>query len=119
LPDLRGRVPVYQGEGISLGQRGGEETHTLNVSEIPAHFHQMMALAPNDGSGNTNIPTSNFFSNAAPNELYTSGGGAPQTAVLNPATITGTGGSQPHENRQPFLTLNFCIALQGIFPSRN
>jgi microcystin-dependent protein len=118
LPDLRGRVPVYQGQGINLGQAGGQEAHTISIAEMPTHMHQMNALAGTGGAQNVNVPTGNYLNNSAPNELYNSGAGA-QLVAMNPATISNTGASQAHENRQPFLVLNFCIALQGIFPSRN
>ena len=116
LPDLRGRTPVYQGQGITLGEKGGQEAHTLTVSEIPTHVHLLTALAPNDGANNVNVPTGNYFSNTSPNELYVSGN--PNTN-LNQASISMVGGSQAHNNMQPSLVLAFCIALQGIFPSRN
>ncbi|HNL39145.1 MAG TPA: tail fiber protein [Saprospiraceae bacterium] len=114
LPDLRGRVPMHVGNGHVQGERAGEEAHTLSVGEMPVHNHIVNAVAPNDSSGNTNLPANALLSNTAPAELYASGPGS-----LSPVaqTISVAGGSQPHENRQPFLVLNFCVALQGIFPS--
>ncbi len=110
LPNLQGRVPVYVGNGIVLGQMGGETGHTLNMAEMPAHIH------PPVGSGttaNAADPTGNLW--AAVNGAYSP---TPNTA-MNPACVLNAGGSQPHENMSPYLTLNFCIALQGIFPSQN
>jgi microcystin-dependent protein len=113
LPDLRGRTPIHTGGqiGAVLGQRGGEAAHTVTISEMPAHTH--IAQGSNNNGDNV-IPTGNVFGVVA--GLY----GPPAALTsLAPASITNVGGSQPHENRQPFLTLNFCIALQGIFPSQN
>jgi microcystin-dependent protein len=111
LPDLRGRVPVHVGAGFVQGQKAGEEAHTLISSEMPAHPHSVSASsgAPNQGS-----PAGNEW--AALNNGYSTG--TPNTA-LDVSAIGVGGGSQSHENRQPYLVLNFVIALQGIFPSRN
>ncbi len=111
LPDLRSRVPFHFGNGHTLGERAGEESHTLNLEELPAHTH-----IPNGSSAAANAasPAGNVWAS-------TPGGGyaaTPDTA-LNPASITNTGGSQAHTNLSPYLVLNFCIALQGIFPSQN
>lgn len=119
LPDMRGRTPVYQGQGIAQGEKGGQEFHTLTIQELPTHIHQVNGVAGAGGAENVNIPTNNYLNNSSPNEMYNTGAGNPQLVAMNAATISNTGGSQPHENRQPFLVLNFCIALQGIFPSRN
>lgn len=111
LPDLRGRVPIHVGSGFTLGQRGGENAHTLTMAELPQHNH-LVTTTTADGSVVT----------AAGNQLgsYNNGYGAPSNlAALAPATVTNIGGSQPHENRSPFLTLSYIIALQGIFPSPN
>ena len=112
LPDARGRVPIHRGDGFTLGTRGGEQAHTLSQSEMPAHPHALMAT-----NGNTNSaanPSGNVLGPA--NNLY----GAPGTlTTLSPSSVTNTGGSQAHLNMQPFLTISFCIALQGIFPSPN
>ena len=115
LPELRGRVPVFMGSGLTLGERAGQEAHTLTVSELPQHTHFLSAKAPADGSANVNNPNGVFFSNSAPAEIYTTN---LQGAPLIGTSVSVYGGSQPHENRQPSLTLNFCIALQGIFPSQ-
>jgi microcystin-dependent protein len=110
LPDLRGRVPIHVGSGHTLGERGGEQAHTLSISEIPTHTHSGRASS---ASGNTNNPSGNVLA-AHRGGLYRS----PANLVsLNAATLSNIGGSQAHLNMQPFLTITFCIALQGIFPS--
>ena len=111
LPNLQGRIPIHFGNGHTLGEVGGEENHTLIASEMPAHTHIFSAsnVAPNQGTpaGNMWASNSGAYSSAQPN------------ASMNPASISTAGGSQPHTNLQPFLVLNFIIALQGIFPSQN
>jgi microcystin-dependent protein len=113
LPDLRARVPIHVGNGHTLGETGGEQAHTLSIAELPTHVHT--ANATNNG-GTTNTVSGNVLANVSPNELYV---GATNLVAVNPATITNVGGSQAHLNMQPFLILNFCIALQGIFPSQS
>lgn len=110
LPDLRGRTPMHMGGGHTLGERGGEQNHTLSISEIPQHTHVLNGLSDN---GTTPIAAGNLLASAA--GLY---GPANSLTSLLPATVTNVGGSQPHQNMQPYLTLSFCIALQGIFPSQ-
>lgn len=111
LPDLRGSTPIHVGSGHTLGERGGEQAHTLSIAELPTHTHVAMASSAN---GSTPIPNTNFLGAAA--NLYN----APASLVsLLPQTIANAGGSQAHLNMMPFLTLSFCIALQGIFPSPN
>lgn len=111
LPDLRGRVPIHEGNGHTLGERAGEQAHTVSISEMPAHTHVLMGF---DANATTNIPTGNSL--AASTAVYH----APTSLVpLHPQSITSVGGSQAHLNMMPFLTLSFCIALQGIFPSPN
>ena len=111
LPDLRGRVPIHVGNGFVQGERGGEEAHTLTQSEMPAHNHFLMAnnagatqAAPGGAvlasSANTYAPLANL-------------------TTIAPGTLTTVGGSQPHSNLQPYLVINWMIALQGIFPSQN
>lgn len=109
LPDLRSRVPIHVGSGHTLGERGGEQAHTLSIAEIPTHTHVANGSSAN---ADNNDPTSRFL--ASSNNIYH----APTNLTsLSPSTVTNVGGSQAHLNLQPFLTLSFCIALQGIFPS--
>ena len=112
LPDLRSRVPIHVGAGFIQGQAGGQEFHTLTLSEMPAHNHFVQASA---AAQTTNVPAGNLLAsiNAPQYNPPT------QLTTLHPSTITNVGGSQPHENRQPFTVLLFCIALQGVFPSHN
>ncbi len=111
LPDLRGCVPFHVGGGLAQGQRAGEQAHTLTLQELPTHTHVPLGSS---NSANAVSPAENVWASF-------SGDGYATTAntTLNPESITNTGGSQPHENMSPYLVLNFCIALQGIFPSRN
>ncbi len=111
LPNLQGRTPVHVGNGFTLGQNGGEQSHTLTLSEMPQHTHPAFAssAAADQGSPTNNLwaPGNEATFDAAPN------------TPMNPATTTAVGGGQPHPNQSPYLVLNICIALQGIFPSRN
>jgi microcystin-dependent protein len=110
LPDLRGRTPIHVGSGHTLGERGGEQAHTLSIAEIPTHTH--VVNASSTATGGVATPNGNFLGGA--NNAYHT----PSSLVsMNAGTITAVGGSQAHLNLQPFLTLSFCIALQGIFPS--
>lgn len=111
LPDLRGRVPIHVGSGHTLGERGGEQAHTLSIGELPQHTH---VLYGSTQSGNVFVPQSNVLA-GSPNPTYSTTISA--LAAMSPQTVGNTGGSQAHLNMQPFLTLSFCIALQGIFPS--
>jgi microcystin-dependent protein len=110
LPDLRGRVPIHVGSGHTLGERGGEQAHTVSIAELPEHTHTVAANSAATG-GNAN-PTGRFLGGA--NNAYHS---PTDLTAMNTGTVTNTGGSQAHLNMQPFLTVSFCIALQGIFPS--
>ena len=110
LPNLDGRVPIHMGSGHTLGERGGEQSHTLSISETPTHTHPAQGSS---GNGATVLPGGNML--AAYASLYSSGG---NPTSLIPASVGNTGGSQAHLNMQPFLVLNFSIALQGIFPSQ-
>jgi microcystin-dependent protein len=111
LPDLRGRTPIHVGSAHTLGERGGEQAHTLSIAELPTHTHVANASS---AAGATPIPGGNLLASA--NNLYA----APTNLTsLSPTMVANTGGSQAHPNMQPFLTLTFCIALQGIFPSPN
>lgn len=111
LPDLRGRVPVHFGNGVTLGQSAGEETHTLTPAEMPTHTHAVMA----GGEATAIPPAGNVWGSVAGQNLYA----ATATAAMAGAAISTAGSSQPHNNMQPYAVLNFCIALQGVFPSRN
>jgi microcystin-dependent protein len=123
LPDLRSRTPVGFGQTFVLGERGGEENHTLLISEIPQHNHVLMS--DNVNAGNAATPASNTYLGKA-NGVNSSGGtfpvgmygNAPGNTTLASQTVTNTGGSQAHNNLMPYLCLNVCIALQGIFPSQ-
>jgi microcystin-dependent protein len=118
IPDLRGRVPVGSGQGpglsnYDLGEVAGSETVTLTTQEIPAHSHTV--------SASSNDPSANRASNAAlaATNIYDPNGADGRT-FMNPNVMPPSGGNnQPHENRQPFLVLNYCIAMTGIYPSRN
>jgi microcystin-dependent protein len=112
LPDLRGRTPIHVGSGHTLGERGGEQAHTLSIAELPEHTH--VAQASNNAATDT-IPTASLVvSQGGEFEIFR----PPDALVaMKAGTITNVGGSQAHLNMQPFLTLNLCIALQGIFPS--
>jgi microcystin-dependent protein len=115
LPDLRSRVPIHMGSGFTLGERAGEQAHTLSISELPTHTHSAFG---NNTPAATGDPTTAFLAQtaAAFGNVYLS---PPNNLVaLNPNSILPAGGSQAHLNMQPFLTLSFCIALQGIFPSQ-
>jgi len=110
LPDLRGRVPIHVGSSHPLGERGGEQAHTLSSAELPTHTHGLA------------VSTSATGGNASPaNRVIGGGSNAYHTpsnlTSMHPASVANVGGSQPHLNMQPFLTINFSIALQGIFPS--
>jgi microcystin-dependent protein len=116
LPDNRGRTPIHVGNNHTLGERGGEQAHTLSISELPTHTHEMKGLSTSNFSGNTSSLNNNVFSTTNPAQLY---GAASSLTAISSGTIPNVGGSQAHLNMQPFLTLSFCIALQGIFPSSN
>ncbi len=115
LPSLQGRVPFHMGNGLTLGEVGGETAHTLNISELPAHTHTPVGSSSNPSAAS---PAGNLWA-AASGGGYMNPVNNPSNTSLNPASITSTGGNQAHENMSPYLVLNFCIALQGIFPSQN
>jgi microcystin-dependent protein len=111
LPDLRGKVPMHFGGGHTLGETAGQTAHTITMSEMPAHNHLVSTTNVNATQVS---PASGQFASAL--NVYR---GFDQATTMTPASLSSVGGSQPHENRQPILALNFCIALQGIFPSQN
>lgn len=127
LPDLRSRTPVsyassvdpgWQPPSVQIGQTGGVENVTLLSTNLPAHNHNVNATTTN---GNNRIPSSRVYATSINTTtaipLYASSSGP--LVAMNPQTVAATGGNQPHPNMQPYTTINFCIALQGIFPSRN
>jgi microcystin-dependent protein len=117
LPDLRGRVPIHVGSGHTLGERGGEQAHTLSIAELPEHTHVLWASSAAGNSVNPRPISGGTVFAADPGNTYAP---SPQNlTAFNAASVTNTGGSQAHLNMQPFLALNFSIALQGIFPSPN
>jgi microcystin-dependent protein len=113
LPDLRGRTPIHVGNGHTLGERGGEQAHTLSIAELPTHTHVAQGTSNVANAGN---PAGNLLATttATTGDVYAP---ASQLVAMAPQSVTNVGGSQAHLNMQPFLTLSFCIALQGIFPS--
>jgi microcystin-dependent protein len=112
LPNLQGRVPFHQSSGFTLGQRGGETAHTVTISEMPQHVHQAVGSSSTASSPS---PSNNLWCQNG-SSSYSS---ATADGAMNSACITNVGGSQPHNNMAPYLVLNFIIALQGIFPTRN
>jgi len=112
LPNLQGRAPIHMGNGHTLGELGGEQAHTLNISEMPSHTHTPVGT---NSAPDKPHPTGNTWANTAGNNAYASAA----NSNMNPTAVTTVGGSQAHQNMQPFLTLNFIIALQGIYPTQN
>jgi microcystin-dependent protein len=109
LPDLRGRTPIHVGSGHTLAEKGGEQAHTLSIAEIPEHQHVASATSDN---AVVDAPAGNLLASGA--NQYAA---PPPNTALVASSVTNVGGSQAHVNMQPFLTLTFCIALVGIFPS--
>lgn len=116
LPDLRDKAPLHVGNGHTQGETGGQQTHTLTVSEMPTHTHIVQASG---SSADTVLSTGNILAVSQANIYLNPTQGSPNFTNVNTQTIANVGGSQAHQNEQPFLTLVFCIALQGIFPSQN
>ena len=112
LPDLRGRVPVHVGNGVTLGQKAGEEIHTLTINEMPAHNHVV-----NGGSESATLRAAagNVWG-ASLKDTYEA---AQPSTQMNMQALSTTGNSQPHQNMQPFSVVNYCIAITGIYPTRN
>jgi microcystin-dependent protein len=111
LPNFQGRVPLHVGQGFQQGQSGGEEAHTLTISEVPAHAHPVIASS---NPASQPSPAGAFATDTGRN-VYA----ASANSAMAPQAVAPAGQSQPHENRSPFLALSFCIALVGIFPSQN
>jgi microcystin-dependent protein len=112
LPDLRGRLPIHQGNGFSLAQSGGVETVTLTVNQIPGHSHPFLCST---SPGASRDPTKNSLATVIAGSIYVQ---QPPTAALAAQSILATGGSQPHDNFQPYLCVSFIISLFGVFPSQ-
>lgn len=119
LPDLRGRSMVGQGQGpglsdIQMGERGGTETVTLTTANMPSHNHMVTAT---DSDADSDAAVNGVRLGTAGANIYTSGGSA--TVRLAADSTTPTGSNAPFGNRDPFLGINYCIALVGVFPSRS
>ena len=112
LPNLRGRVPIKVGNGHDLGEAAGSTSVTVNIQQLPTHIHGLQAS--NVDQNRVAAPAGAYLGPV--NNLYVA---AASLTTMTPATVTSVGGSQPHNNMMPYLTLNFIIALQGIFPSQN
>jgi microcystin-dependent protein len=117
LPNLQGRASMHMGDGRVIGQQGGEAFHTLTPAEVAAHSHGLRA---SNNNANLLLPNNAIPARVA-SPMYSAGTPTSQeiSVAMHPLSIATAGGSQPHENRQPYLTLNICIALTGIYPSRN
>lgn len=111
LPNLQGRTFLHVGNGFTLGQAGGETTHTLSINELPTHTHLVGASAT---AGTVATPLNNVPAHGAKASY-----GTTPDLTMNPDAVNSVGGNQPHENMPPYLVINFIIALQGIFPSQN
>jgi microcystin-dependent protein len=111
LPDLRGRLPLHQGNGFTLAETGGVETVTLTIAQMAAHRHPMLASLNNAG---TSTPTGNVTGQVGATQIYRE---VPAASAMSPLAVGSVGGSQPHNNFQPYLCLDFIISLFGIFPS--
>ena len=116
LPNLRGRVPISFGNGHTLGEAAGSTAVTVNIQQLPTHPHALMASNAQGNKVNPNFGGTGFVLAQDPGNCY---GPPVSLTTLNPASVASVGGRQPHNNMMPYLTLNFIIALQGIFPSRN
>ncbi len=112
LPNLQGKIPMHTGNGHTLGETAGEQSHTLTMGEMAAHNHNVQASG---SAPNIQGPGGNYFASSTGFTPYAT----PANELMAPTACTAVGGNQPHENMSPYQVLNFCIALQGIFPSRN
>lgn len=114
LPNLQGCAPIHFGDGFTIGEKAGTTSVTINQQTMPQHIHFFNCVSGGSTNTTDNIPAGKLFGHPNGN-LYNTGA----LTALSPQSVTNVGGSQPHTNMQPYLVLNFCIALQGIFPSRN
>ena len=112
LPDLRGRTPIHKSDDINMGQHGGDETVTLNLETMPTHTHTVQA---SEAVADTTKPAGAIFATTSSSEIYNQ---PANPNALRPDSLTPVGHDQPHNNMQPFQVLNFCIALQGSYPTR-
>jgi microcystin-dependent protein len=125
LPDLRGRVPIHQGQGpglqnYSIGTQGGFETVTLNGLQMPSHNHLATAtIRANSQPGDEDSPEGNYLAAHAGDENYSAAANSNMASNAATVTIQNNGGNQPHSNMAPYLVINWCIALFGIYPSRS
>jgi microcystin-dependent protein len=116
LPNLQARTPIHMGGAFTLGQRGGETAHTLSIAELPAHAHVANATTAQADANSNSAAPSRMVAQSNFSQLYAAGG---MMAAMRADALGNAGQSQAHLNMQPYLVLNFCIALQGIFPSQN
>lgn len=119
LPDMRGNVPLHEGSGHTLGEKAGAQAVTVNMNQMPTHPHDFSTnTCVQSAAANATVgpPASNYWANSG-RAAYSTGGVS--LGAMAPGAVTNVGGSQPHTNMQPYLVLNFCIALVGIFPSQN
>ncbi|MGL4400499.1 MAG: phage tail protein [Luteolibacter sp.] len=127
LPDLRGRMPIHQGTGPGLssyvmGQAAGTQTVTVLPTQLPVHTHALTQTVSNPcqgGAGNTKNPTGNYYAADSGTEAFSTTQNATMSTISPSSTVSPAGGSVPHENMPPYLCVNFVIAAEGIFPSRN
>lgn len=113
LPDLRGRLPTHRSGSVAIGQRGGVETVTLTVPQLPVHSHAFLGTSNQGGSTN---PPSNVVAQIPGGNAYIQD---TASVALSPQSVLSTGGSQPHENMQPYLCVSFIVSLFGIYPTQN
>jgi microcystin-dependent protein len=114
LPNLQGQVPIHEGDGHTLGEKAGSSSVTVNTQQLPQHMHVLQAV---NAQATTNAPTNTMmFAQSTGSQAYAA---AANLTPMAPQAVSNVGGSQPHNNMMPYLVLNFCIALQGIFPSPN
>lgn len=116
LPNLQGIAPVHVGEGITLGQKGGEASHTLQINELPPHAHEVKGSAR---IANSAIAAGHAWAITAASSYNMQSTVNTGSNAFHPSAVSNAGGSQAHNNLQPYLTLTFCIAIVGIFPSQN